>query len=208
MVPLIAAALLQVLSGCADARSSPDSPTVASKPPNAKGAQAALSAAPLPYYLDPAEGCDFLPVMMYPDAVALVKHYVALDNDAAFLESTPVTDSVYACPGHLPGPDEFAVVSRSVIEPLGPTDSVTRVVVRSDQIGTMTQDSAGLFFVPTRGVVADTFVLINTEFGWRIESPQLPNRVLGASVLARPERFPLRPDVREALLAAASRSGP
>ncbi len=48
-------------------------------------------------------------------------------------------------------------------------------------------------------------MVVHTPFGWRIEAPQLPDRVLGATVLARPERFPLRPEVQDSLAAAVSR---
>jgi len=136
-----------------------------------------------------------------------VKHYVALDNDARFLETTPATDSVYVCPEHLPGPDEFTVVTRSDAEPLSAADSVARIIVRSQRLGQMTQDSLGFLFVRDPGVVVDTFVVLRTPFGWRIESPQLPDRVLASVVLARPERFRLRPAVRDSVTAAVTRPG-
>ena len=163
------------------------------------------SAASLPYYLDESEGCGLLKTALFSEPIPLVKHYVALDNDAQFLQTTPVRDSVYVCPGHLPGPDEFTVVTRSDVEPLSATDSVAQVIVRSQRLGTMTQDSAGLVFVRESGVVVDTYVVLLTPFGWRIESPQLPNRVLGSTVLARTERFHLRPAVHDSLVAAMSR---
>jgi hypothetical protein len=159
----------------------------------------------VPYYLDASEGCGLLETTLFPEPIPLVKHYVALDNDAQFLQTNPATDSVYVCPEHLPGPDEFTVVTRSDIEPLAAMDSVAQVIVRSQRLGAMTQDSAGFVFVRDPGVVVDTFVVLRTPFGWRIESPQLPDRVLGSAVLARPERFHLRPAVRDSLVAAMSR---
>jgi len=168
---------------------------------------AASSPAPVPYYLDPSEGCGLLQSPIFPEPLALVKHYVALDNDARFLETTPATDSVYVCPEHLPGPDEFTVVTRSDAEPLSAADSVARIIVRSQRLGQMTQDSLGFLFVRDPGVVVDTFVVLRTPFGWRIESPQLPDRVLASVVLARPERFRLRPAVRDSVTAAVTRPG-
>jgi hypothetical protein len=156
--------------------------------------------------VDTADDCGLLETSLFPDPVALVRHHVALDNDARFLESTSAVDSVYACPMRLPGPDEFTVVGRSDVQPLTATDSMARVVVRSRKVGRMTQDSVGLVFVPEPGVVVDTFVVAHTRFGWRIESPQLPGRVLGSAVLARAERLPLRAEVRAKLVEAMSRS--
>jgi hypothetical protein len=167
----------------------------------------APAAASTPYYLDPTEGCGLLRTALFPEPMALVKHYVALDNDARFLETTPAAESVYVCPEHLPGPDEFTVVTRSDVEPLTETDSVVRVVVRSRRLGEMTQDSLGFLFVRNPGMVVDTFVVLHTPYGWRIESPQLPDRVLGSSVIARAQSLRLRPAVRDSLLAAMSRSG-
>lgn len=170
-------------------------------------AVAQASKGPLPYYLDPLEDCGFLQTTLFPDPVALVHHYVEEDNVGRFLESTPLTDSVYTCPGHLPGPDEFTVVSSSEVQPLTSTDSSARVLVRSVQFGKMMQDSAGWVFVRDMATVVDTFVVLHTTYGWRIESPELPGRVLGTAVLARAERFHLRPQVRDSLVAAASRPG-
>ncbi len=197
-------ALTAVLA-CVDAQAGRDAQTTANgavSPQNAEG----LAAEPrLPYYLDPAQDCGFLEVELFPEPVALVRHYVTLDHDASFLQSTPAMDSVYACPGHLPGPDEFTVVSGSSIEPLVIVDSMAQILVRSTQLGRMTQDSLGLVFSRAPGVAIDTFVVVNTAFGWRIESPQLPNRVLSVAVLSRPERFNLRHSVRDSLEAATSR---
>jgi hypothetical protein len=179
-------------------------PAIPAVPATAVAAPAAES---MPYYLDPAEGCGLLQTTLFPEPVALVKHYVALDNDARFLETTPAADSVYVCPEHLPGPDEFTVVTRSDIEPLSATDSVARVVVRSRRLGEMTQDSLGFLFVRDPGMVVDTFVVLHTPFGWRIESPQLPDRVLGSSVIARAQSLRLRAAVRDSLLAAMARTG-
>ena len=202
---LIATAF-SLTAACANERARVDADTGRGVPVAAQVAPAeSQSAASPPYYLDASEGCGLLKTALFPEPVPLVKHYVALDNDAQFLQSTPVTDSVYVCPGHLPGPDEFTVVTRSDVEPLSATDSVAQVIVRSQRLGAMTQDSVGFVFVRDPGVVVDTFVVLHTPFGWRIESPQLPDRVLGSAVLARTERFRLRPAVRDSLVAAMSR---
>jgi hypothetical protein len=163
------------------------------------------SKAPLPYYLDPAGECGFLQVRLFPDPVALVRHYVEQDNMGRFLQSNALTDSVYLCPGHLPGPDAFTVVTSSEVQPLTSNDSIAHVLVRSAQLGQMTQDSVGMVFVRDPRTVIDTFVVLHTYYGWRIESPQLPDRVLGSAVLARPDRIPLRQQVRDSLVAAVSR---
>jgi hypothetical protein len=193
-------------TACGDRSRSPAGDSAHAESPGARaGNVAATTASTLPYYLDPAEECGLLTSATFPEPVALVRHYVALDSAAQFLQQSPATDSVYVCPGHLPGPDEFTVVSHSGVEPLTLTDSVARVIVRSASLGTMSQDSVGLVFEAGRAAVVDTFVVLHTPYGWRIETPQLPNRVSAESVLERAVQLRLRPAVRDSLAAVRSR---
>jgi len=201
---LLCTASLLLTVACTDARPRASAASASGESVKQPAAVAVVSSpTPGAPYSDPGDDCGLLKAAVFPDPVALVKHYVALDNAAQFLESTPVLDSVYACPGHLPAPDEFTVVSRSDVGPPTANDSVARILVRSPQLGRMSQDSAGLVFIREPGVVLDTFVVLHTPFGWRIDSPQLPGRVLGSAVLARPDRFRLRPVVRDSLSAAS-----
>lgn len=130
-----------------------------------------------PAYLDPAEGCEFLRASLNPNPRALVDEYVRRDSEGQFLETNRWVDTAYTCPGHLPGPDEFTAVSRTTVTELDRTDSLVRFLSRSDQLGEMTQDSLGYIFKANRQATIDTFVVVRTPFGWRIESPQLPDRV-------------------------------
>ena len=155
-----------------------------------------------------ADDCGLLRSVMNPDPHVLVQHYVELDNAGRFMESTAATDSVYLCPQHLPGPDEFTVVRASEVGPSVASDSVARVVVRSVRLGLMTQDTGGFVFERQAGTVFDTFVVRRTSFGWRIESPELPDRVQALAVLGNAERFHLRPQVRDSLQAVVSRPDP
>ncbi len=154
---------------------------------------------------DSDDDCGLLPVSLNPDPIALVRHYVELDKAGHFLETTPYTDSLYLCPNHLSGPDAFTVISGSDVQPMKASDSVAQVLVRSQRIGEIAQDSAGFAFTRNPGTELDTFVVRRTAFGWRIESPELPDRVLASSVLAKPDRFHLRSAVRDSLRASVSR---
>ena len=159
----------------------------------------------VPFYLDPAEDCGFLQAFAFSDPVALVRTFVAYDHGGTFLESTVVMDSVYVCPNHLPGPDVFSVVRSSTVELLSKTDSQASVLVRSNLLGRMSQDSVGLIFIRDSRPIIDTFVVLNTPFGWRILSPQLPDRVLESTLVTHPERFKLRPMVLDSLMRSRSR---
>jgi hypothetical protein len=141
------------------------------------------------WYLDTAEGCEFLATRINEDAYRLVEEYVRRDSQGAFLATNRWLDSAYLCPGHLPGPDAFTAISTTTITELDRSDSLVRYFVRSTQLGDMTQDSIGFIFGPRSGTAADTFVVRQTPYGWRIESPQLPDRVSVDWILSHADRL-------------------
>ena len=198
----LATSLLIAAIACADrsdARPTVDSPAVVRTPtrPSAKVS--------VPFYLDSAENCGLLRSPAFSDPVVLVQRFVTSDNRAEFLQSSALLDSVYACPQHLPGPDEFSVVRRSDVQLVTRNDSQATILVRSAQIGRMSQDSVGFVFIREPLAAVDTYTVVNTQFGWRILSPQLPGRVLDSIVFAREKEFRLRASVRESLAQARSR---
>lgn len=160
----------------------------------------------VPYYLDPAEGCDLLQVQLFPEPVGLMRRFIAHDNAGGFLSSTPLQDSVYACPGHLGGSDEFSTVRESVVEPLRVTDSLATVLVRSTVLGHMRQDSVAFHFEAERRQVVDTFTIVHTPYGWRVESPEATGRVLARRLLTSGDSLVhLAPGVRDSLAHELSR---
>jgi len=160
------------------------------------------------YYLDPKEGCDFLKERVNLDPVALVQEYARRDNEGRFLQTDTWLDTAYACPGHLPGPDVFHVVRDTRIMSSRVTDTTAWVLVASNVLGEMGQDSSGFVFLEQPHFSVDTFVVDNTPYGWRIRTPQLPEMVLASWVLANPERMRLRQLNRDSLVRALSRRVP
>lgn len=153
-------------------------------------------------YLDPSAECDFVAHVANPDPIRLVQEYIRRDNDGEFLGRNAWMDTAYACPGHLPAPDAFSVVRRSQVTSAHLSDTVARIVVTSDGVGTVRYDSLGPVFTPDARGTVDTFTVTNTPYGWRIEAPQLPMNVLGSWVLAHPERIRLREPGRTTLARA------
>lgn len=147
-------------------------------------------------YLDSSTDCDFVAHVANPDPVRLVQEYVRRDNAGEFLGRNVWSDTAYTCPGHLPAPDAFTVVRRSQVTSAQVSDTLGRIVVASDVVGTVRYDSLGPVFTPGARRTLDTFTVINTPYGWRIEAPQLPMNVLGSWVMAHPERVPLREPIR------------
>jgi hypothetical protein len=161
-----------------------------------------------PWYLESAEGCGFIQSETFPDPIELVRHYVTLDSAGVFLASTPVMDSVYLCAGHLPGPDAFSVVKQTEIRLLSRNDTAAQVLVSSLKFGIMTSDSAGnSYLIPNPARIVDTFQLVHTAYGWRIESPQLPDRVHAATVLDQANKLRVRQDALDSVRAFLSRPG-
>ena len=158
-----------------------------------------FTAAESSYYLSSTEGCEFLARRLNPDPTRLVTEYVRRDGQGEFLHTNRWLDSAYDCPGHLPGPDEFTVVRDSRVTDARTSDTVASVLVRSQVLGVMTQDSAGPLFRPQARLKTDTFVVVLTPYGWRIREPQLPDNVLASWVLAAPQLARLRSSSRDAM---------
>lgn len=147
-----------------------------SRPTDTSSARVAAAAAPRPWYLDPAEGCDFDTTAAHPDADALLREYVARDAAGQFLQTDAWFAGAVECPGHEPGPDAFTVIDGYTVAPLARGADTVRVAVTSTVAGVM--DAAGFRAEP--GVVVDTVAAIRTPYGWRIGSPALRQRVLRA----------------------------
>jgi hypothetical protein len=195
------------IGACVDRPPASVSPaTTSAKAAVAASGTVGASTAHVPYYLDPAEGCDLLQVQLFPDPVALMRHFIAHDNAGGFLSSTPLQDSVYACPGHLGGSDEFSTVRESVVEPLQLTDSIATVLVRSTLLGHMRQDSLAFHFEAERRPIVDTFKVVRTPYGWRVESPAAIGRVLAARSLTSGDSLVhILPSVRDSIAHELSR---
>ncbi len=164
-----------------------------------------FTAAESAFYLGADEACGFVPRKLNPQPTALVREYNRRDNEGQFLGRNTWLDSAYDCPEHLPGPDAFTVVSSTEIVAQTLTDSLARIMVSSVVLGYMEADSVGPVFEPRPSTKTDTFVVINTPYGWRIRSPQLPDNVLASWVLSQPQKIRLRPGNRDTLLHATRR---
>ena len=178
------------------------------EPPRVEKPIAAVVAAATPWYLDDAEGCDFLRAQRFRDPLELARYYVEHDSAGVFLGTSPVTDSVYLCPGHLPGPDAFVVVKDTKLRVLFQTDTTAEVEFAGLTAGYVTSDTTNhMKLVPGPAAIVDTFHLVKTQYGWRIESPQLPDWVSGYTVVQQADTFRLRPGTVDSIKAFLARSG-
>ena len=178
------------------------------EPPRVEKPIATVVAAVTPWYLDDAEGCGFLRAQRFQDPLELARYYVEHDSAGVFLGTSPVTDSVYLCPGHLPGPDAFQVVKDTKLRVLFQTDTTAEVEFAGLTAGYVTSDTTNhMILVPGPKAIVDTFHLVKTQYGWRIESPQLPDWVSGYTVVQQADTFRLRPGTVDSIKAFLARSG-
>jgi hypothetical protein len=158
--------------------------------------------------VDTTDDCGLLHTARFMEPLELARYYVDHDSAGVFLETTPVTDSVYLCPNHLPGPDEFTVVKETRLRLLLRTDTSAAVEFAGVSAGTVSADSTDhRYLTPKPRVIADTFRLVKTAYGWRIDSPQLPDWVSGSTVLRRADALRLRPDAADSIKAFLARPG-
>ena len=135
------------------------------------------------WYLDREEGCDLDSTVAHPDALALVREFVARDGAGEFAMGSNWLGGAVLCPGHLPGPDSFTAIDtvevlaeRAVLK----ADSAW-VPVRYVRLGIA---SANFFERATEGELGvDTFLVVRTAAGWRVDSPAMPMQIR-ASVAA------------------------
>ena len=178
------------------------------EPPRVAKPTVAVVAAVTPWYLDDAEGCDFLRAQRFQDPLELARYYVEQDSAGVFLRTSPVSDSVYLCPSHLPGPDAFQVVKDTKLRVLFQADTTAEVEFAGLTAGYVTSDTTNhMKLVPGPAAIVDTFHLVKTQYGWRIESPQLPDWVSGYTVVQQADTFRLRPGTVDSIKAFLARSG-
>ena len=178
------------------------------QPPRVDKPAVAVVAAATPWYLDTAEGCDLMRAQRFPDPLELARYYVEQDSAGEFLGTSSVADSVYLCPGHLPGPDAFSVVKDTRLRLLYRADTTAEVEVTGVTAGFMTSDSTDTMYLsPTPPAISYTFLLVKTPFGWRIDSPQLPDWVSGSFVLQKANEWHLRSETVDSIKAFLARPG-
>lgn len=112
------------------------------------------------------------------DPVGLVRQYVKRDADGERLRGEPWFQDVVTWPME-PAYDSFSIIrSYSVLPPKTIAGSPARITVRYDRIGWAYPEVGSLRFVAQWLPQAVVFVVVRTEEGWRIDAPQMAQRVL------------------------------
>ena len=163
--------------------------------------QAAQVAESVPYYLDSTEACEFVREPQTWTPAALVREYVRRDGAGEFLAADPWLKSALTCYGHMPGWDEATIVAAAEIRPLDSTATRARFVVAYRIVGTLSDPSA---LLPSPQFEVDTFIVVSTGWGWRIDAPQLNAHILPAIAMGRWGRMSVADSIGLARLAAGA----
>lgn len=144
--------------------------------------------------LDPdalGEECGLIAESRYPDPVQLVREYLVRDADGEFLLAEPWLPTATLCPNSIPGYDVATLIEGFEIGQVVLHPDTVRVPVTYERIGEM---SSGLAFEHQPRIETDTFTVIRTRYGWRIDGPEWWWQVSAYTAL---DRFQFMPEDRE-----------
>lgn len=137
-------------------------------------------------------GCDLLGTITNYGPDSLVAEFLARDGQGAFTQSNPWLDTALACPGQVPGWDGFTLVTGNSTRIISRAFDSIAVEVTYARRGFLDQDSTGFIVREAPSPEVDTFVVIQTPFGWRISAPVQEPHLLKAAAL----KLKLNPDYR------------
>jgi hypothetical protein len=132
------------------------------------------------------DDCGLVREQRYPDALALVRDYLRSDTGADYGDTER-----FVCPDYAVGSDESRVVSYLGLESLSANMDTARFLVRSERDGYVRWDSTGGIknFVSDHAMLLDTFVVIRTDYGWRIAAPRPNDDVSPSAAIGHYQRL-------------------
>jgi hypothetical protein len=119
-----------------------------------------------------------------PDPFDLVREFVRREGEGEFLVASPWLDSAYACPGRTAPPSEFTIVAGYSFRTVAQDAERARMLVTYILVGDLRRVDSLLVLERRVGTVRDTFVVVATEFGWRLDAPRGRQMVLVAPALS------------------------
>lgn len=144
--------------------------------------------------LDPdalGEECGLIAESRFPDPIQLVREYLLRDADGEFLRAEPWLPTATLCPNSIPGYDVATLIEGFEIGQVTLQPDTVRVPVTYERIGEM---SSGLAFEYNPRIETDTFTVVRTRYGWRIDGPAWWWQVSAYTAL---DRFQFMPEDRE-----------
>jgi hypothetical protein len=137
-------------------------------------------------------GCRMMGALTDDGADTLLAGYLARDGRGDFARPDPWLDTALTCPGQVPQWDGFTLVAGERNRVVARAFDSVAVEVTYDRRGFLDRDSTGFVVRPAPSAEVDTFVVVQTPFGWRIDRPVQEPHLLPAAAL----RLKLDPDYR------------
>jgi hypothetical protein len=139
---------------------------------------------------DDTAGCNLVAQHLHPDPSRLVAEYLRRDVAGDFTSTNSWEASAFTCPGRMPGWDGVTVITGYRVEPLAVGQDTAKYRVHYQVFGPLGDDSAGQGLTVRPRTEVDTFVVLRTVFGWRIDLPiidphLLPRAALGFALKGR-----------------------
>lgn len=146
-----------------------------------------------------------MPLAAAIDPLGLVRQYVKRDANGERLQSNPWFQDAVTWPDE-PAYDSFAVIRSYTVPPTTIAGSPAKITVRYDRIGWAVPEVGQLRFIAQWLPQDVVFVVLQTDAGWRIDGPQISQRVL-AEVAAATGFFSAEDAARIRALAAEAPPG-
>jgi hypothetical protein len=122
--------------------------------------------------------CDLVTTYANPDPDSLVFEYLRRDGRGDFMSANDWEAAAVDCPGHEPGWDTATLVGGFVAAPLRRRSDTVSLLVTYSRVYPLFQRDSGFALGPMQALEQDTFVVLRTPFGWRIDKPVINPHVL------------------------------
>ena len=134
------------------------------------------------WYTDSAEGCGFVQAVQTWAPRELLDEYLKRDGQGDFTSEDPWLDSALTCPGHLPGWDMSTIIKEYSVAARDTLGDTVSFVVTYRTAGGLSSDNKFYPATSDSKVQTATFTVIKTDWGWRIDGPQVNQHILPAVV--------------------------
>ena len=127
-------------------------------------------------------GCQIVTQVLHPNPAPLIAEYLRRDSAGEFTSSDSWSPSATICPGRMAGFDTYAIISGYDLLLLQSRADTVQYQVTYHVYAQAVDDSLHELNL-VRQPEVDTFAVVRTPYGWRINPPDLPPHISPAATL-------------------------
>ncbi len=127
-------------------------------------------------------GCEIVTQVLHPNPSTLITEFLHRDTTGDFTSSNPWDAGAHTCPGREAGWDTYTIVTGYRLVPLRSGADTSQYEVTYQVYAEAVDDSLHEMR-RARAPQIDTFVVLRTPYGWRIDSPLIPPHISLAATL-------------------------